>query len=104
MVYKELTEENFNKEVGNGKWIVDFWAPWCGPCRIMAPEFEKASEDNHNVNFAKVNVDENSHVASNFQIMSIPTLVVIENGEVVNRTSGVLEKQEILNFIEKSFN
>lgn len=76
--------------------IVDFWAPWCGPCRMMAPNFEQASKElSPKVQFVKVNTEQNQQLASQFQIQSIPTLIIFKNGQEVHRVSGALSTQQI---------
>ncbi len=76
--------------------VIDFWAPWCGPCRAMAPQFERAAELRSQCRFAKVNVDEQPTVASAFQIRSIPTLVVIDDGEVIGASPGAIGADQLV--------
>lgn len=90
-----LTSEDFDDFTSKGNVIIDFYADWCGPCKIMAPEFEKASEDSKEVKFAKVNVDGNQDIAMRFGVMSIPTTVWMKDGELVDRFTGVLREEEI---------
>jgi thioredoxin 1 len=100
----ELNNDNFDSFLNGDNVIVDFWAPWCGPCRMMAPFFEEASEElKDRVKFAKVNVDDNQELAERFQVMSIPTMIFFKDKEQVNRTSGVLETEEIVNLSKESF-
>jgi thioredoxin len=88
---KELTKENFDETVnGNPMVIVDFWAPWCGPCRGFAPVFEKASETHPDVVFAKVNTDEQQELAGAFGIRSIPTLMVFREKVILFQQPGAL--------------
>ena len=87
----ELTKENFEKVVtGNPTVVVDYWAPWCGPCRGFAPVFEKVSEMHPDVVFAKVNTDEEQEIAAHFQIRSIPTLMVFREQIIVFSQPGAL--------------
>lgn len=96
------TKEDFDKDVmeSEGMTIIDFWAEWCGPCRMLGPVFEAVSEDYENVNFVKVNVDEAPEVAQEFNIMSIPTLIIIKDGEVMDQQMGALTKDQLKSFID----
>lgn len=86
----ELSADNFKKEVINHKSsvVVDFWAPWCGPCKSIAPAVEKLSNEFKNVKFAKVNVDDNSELAQEYGVMSIPCLIFFKDGEEFDRMVG----------------
>lgn len=94
-----ITKENFEAEVMNSDRpvLIDFWAPWCGPCRMLSPTIaEIAEEYGDKVKVCKVNVDEQGELASTFGVMSIPTLVVIKEGKVVNSVTGVRPKDQIV--------
>ena len=82
--------------------IVDFWAPWCGPCRMIGPIFEEISEEYEDVEFVKVNVDDSQEIAGNYNIMSIPTLLIIKDGEVADQQMGALSKDQLKEFIDKN--
>lgn len=102
---KEVNDQNFNEEVlkSSVPVFVDFWAPWCGPCRMVAPIVEElAQEMSGKVKFVKVNVDEAPIVASNYGIMSIPTLVVIKNGQITGQQIGAVPKSVLKNMIENA--
>jgi thioredoxin 1 len=103
----ELTDKNFNEEIKEFKGValVDFWAPWCGPCKMQGPVIEEVSkemEGKDNVKVAKLNVDENQQTASGFNVMSIPTLKVFKDGEVVEDMTGLQSKEALLESINKN--
>ncbi len=94
----KVTDGNFNREVikSDKKVIVDFWAEWCGPCRMVAPVVEDiAKEYSEDVKVAKLNVDENQSTASRYGIMSIPTMLVFENGKVQDKLVGYMPKEKL---------
>ena len=99
----ELDEKNFDSFISKGNCVIDFWAEWCGPCKIMEPEFEKASKEIKNVKFGKVNVDGNLDLASRFQVMAIPTTIFFKNKEQVDRSTGAISFKDIRNFCERNF-
>jgi thioredoxin 1 len=80
---KEITDETFEADVlqADGPVVVDFWAPWCGPCRAVAPILEQLAEEHEQITFAKVNIDEHPGYASRYGVLSIPTVILFENGE-----------------------
>ncbi len=80
--------------------LVDFWAVWCGPCRMLSPVVNQVAEENPNIKVCKVNVDEEQKLAVKYGVMSIPTLLVFKGGELVNQSIGVIPKEEILNLIK----
>lgn len=92
-----INQSNFNEEVlnSNKPVLVDFWAPWCGPCRMVVPIVEEIAEERSDIKVGKVNVDEQPELAKQFRVMSIPTLVVFKDGKVVNQAVGALSKEEI---------
>ena len=96
-----INKDNFNTEVVNSdkKVLLDFWAPWCGPCQIVLPIVEEIAAERSDIKVGKINVDENPELAKQFRVMSIPTLIVMEKGEVVNRAVGARSKDGILELL-----
>lgn len=101
MVKDIKTNEFREKVIDSGKTVlVDFWASWCGPCRMLSPAVDSVSEQVSGVEFYKVNVDEEPELARQFEIMSIPTLIVFKNGTVVNQSVGVIPESDIKALVE----
>ena len=94
--------KNFDEEILNNKGlsIVDFWAPWCGPCRMFSPVFEKVSKDTDNIKFYKLNVDNNREIAKKCGVMSIPTIILFDKGKEVKRNIGLLNEEELKKFLD----
>ena len=102
----ELNENNFKTEVEDfsGVVLVDFWAPWCGPCRVQGPIIDELAQENKddNIKIAKLNVDDNQPLAQKFGVMSIPTLIIFKNGQVVEQLVGVYQKNRLQDKIQKA--
>lgn len=94
-----VNTNNFDETVKSGVVVVDFFANWCGPCKMLSPIIEEVSNEMNDVVFTKVNIDESSDIASKFGIMSIPTIIIFKNGQMINKNVGFLSKSELKEFI-----
>lgn len=102
MAVIEITRDNFEQEVSEykGTVLLDFWAAWCGPCRMLSPLVDEIAEERKDIKVGKVNVDDQMELAMTFKVVNIPTLVVIKDGKAVNRSVGAVPKEEILKLLE----
>jgi len=82
-------------------WVVDFWASWCGPCQKMEPIYEEVSEETEKVNFGKVNMEENSDLATKYNVKALPTLLMIKEGDVVAKNEGFMDKEELESWVQE---
>lgn len=100
---KEITDATFSQEISEGLVLVDFWAPWCGPCRMQAPILDQLSQkyDETELKITKLNVDDNPQTAAGFGVMSIPTLLFFKDGELVEKRVGVQPKPALEEIVEK---
>ena len=99
----QLTSENFKQEVGEARVpvLVDFWASWCGPCKMMGPVVEQIAQDmGDSARVCKINIDEQPELASQYNVMSIPTFILFKDGKEVNRTIGAMPKEELARLFE----
>ena len=96
-----INNNNFQEEVMNSekKVLLDFWAPWCGPCQMVLPIVEEIAAERLDIKVGKINVDESPELAKQFRVMSIPTLIVMEKGDVLNRATGYRPKEDILDLL-----
>jgi|TARA_Y100000310_G_scaffold285136_1_gene308380 thioredoxin 1 len=99
----ELNAENFDSFIESGNCVIDFYADWCGPCKMLTPEFEKASENIENVKFGKVDIDGSQELAGRFQVMSIPTILFFKGKKQVDRHNGLLSSDDIRNKVDTNF-
>ena len=103
MAYINITKSNYEAEVQNSDKpvLLDFWAPWCGPCRMVAPIVEEIAAENEDIKLGKINVDEEMELGVRFGIVSIPTLIVVEGGQVTGKIVGYRPKADILKLLGK---
>ena len=101
MAVVTITKENFENEVlkSDKPVLLDFWATWCGPCRMVSPIVDEIANERDDIKVGKINVDEQGELSMQFRIVSIPTLIVMKNGEVVDKAVGAMPKEEILNLL-----
>ncbi|RXK18182.1 thioredoxin [Macrococcus sp. DPC7161] len=104
MALINATDANFESNIKEGVTLVDFWAPWCGPCKMIAPVLEDLAKDvEGKANIVKVDVDENQETAAKFEVMSIPTLIVFKDGQAVDKVVGFQPKEQLQAVLEKHF-
>ena len=101
MAVVTITKENFENEVlkSDKPVLLDFWATWCGPCRMVSPIVDEIANERDDIKVGKINVDEQGELSMQFRIVSIPTLIVMKNGEGANKAVGAMPKEEILNLL-----
>ena len=99
----ELLEHDFEEKVQNKSFVIDFYADWCAPCQTMKPMFEKASREFRKVNFFQVNVDQSQRIASEFGVRSLPTIILVKNGEEVDRITGITYEEKLKEKIKEVF-
>lgn len=103
MAIVNVTDQTFAQEISSGVVLVDFWATWCGPCKMLAPVLEEvAAEMGDKVKIAKLDVDNNQATAAEYQVMSIPTLILFKDGQMVAKTAGYQPKEALVDFINRN--
>ncbi len=100
MTVKNLSSKNFDEFISKGKGVIDFHADWCGPCRVISPIVDGAAREMKEMKFGRIDVDDETELAQRFQVMSIPTLIFFKDGEQVDRTIGVISKEELIKRIK----
>ncbi len=102
MVVTELSEKNFDSTIKSGYTVVDFWAAWCGPCRMLSPVVEAVSEEyKGKIKFGKVNVDENQNLAQRYAVMSIPTVILFKDGKVLDTSIGAVPRDRLKKWLDE---
>lgn len=95
----ELNKENFQEEINNSLVLVDFYATWCGPCKMMHPIIEEIAKENPSLKIIKVDVDKHDDLARQYGIMSIPTIILFQNGNIVEKNIGFISKEQLENWL-----
>lgn len=101
MALVNVTKDNFEKEILKAEQtvLVDFWAGWCGPCKMLGPIVDQVAQEHPEIKVCKIDIDEQTELAMQYKVMNIPTLLVFKNGEVANQSVGVISKSEILELL-----
>lgn len=99
---KLVNSNEFNEQIKDGVVFVDFFANWCGPCKMLSPIVDEVSEELTDVKFLKVDVDNSGDIAQSLGIMSIPTLVIYKDGKLINKTMGLMSKSDLIDFINSN--
>ena len=97
----EITDATFEEETSEGVVLIDFWATWCGPCKMQSPVIDQLSEERQDVNFNKMDVDQNQETARNLGIMAIPTLLIKKDGKIVDRLTGYTPKEKLEQILDQ---
>lgn len=98
----KLDSNNFKESISDGITLVDFYADWCGPCKMVAPFIEEVAQEVEDITIGKLDVDASADIAQNYDVMSIPTLIVYKDGEVVDQKMGFMTKEQIVELIDKA--
>jgi len=98
----ELDNENFDEEIKNGLVLVDFYASWCGPCKMMHPVINDIANNYSNLKIIKIDVDKHSEIARNYSVMSIPTIMLFKDGEIIEKNIGFISKEQLERWFENN--
>ena len=98
---EEITDQNFAEETDNGVVLTDFWATWCGPCKMQSPVIDQLAVERQDVKFTKMDVDQNQETARDLGIMAIPTLLIKKNGQIVDRLTGYTPKEKLNQILDQ---
>ena len=101
MAVQIINDENYTEAVKEGLVLVDFWAEWCGPCKMLSPIIDELSNEMDSVRFAKINIDDNQETPQKLGITAIPTLILYKNGEIIDRVSRLMPKPQLSSFLQK---
>ena len=99
----ELTTADFEKTIAHGKTVVDFWAPWCGPCRFFAPVYEAVAKEHKGITFAKVNVDEHPEISGTYGVRGIPTTIFFQDGKPIGKQVGAMDKSQFEDLLKQLY-
>ncbi len=104
MAVKNINDADFRKHTQQGLVLVDFWAEWCGPCKMLSPIIEELAGEREDISFAKLNIDDNQNTAQEAGVTAIPTLILYKEGKAVDRITGVVPKAKLQSFLDKHLN
>ncbi|MDR2462051.1 MAG: thioredoxin [Mycoplasmataceae bacterium] len=98
---QKLNSKNFSKSIEKNTWVVDFYADWCGPCKMLSPIFENVAKKYPKINFTKINVDESNDIAEKYNVLSIPTIIVFKDGKKYSQHVGFISEEKLIDLFNK---